>query len=1234
MRKRVRKSVPRPALRWVRGSSLTYLRALAILLVLPHGRADYPISSSSSLWDGDLCSVVLGNPRRPSRFVAPHRQFLFVVALSLHETGVRMSYHGRSFHMSRLALHLLGPPRVERDGEPVRIAGRKALALLAYLAVTGRNHRRETLATLLWPELDHSRARAELRRALSTLRRTLGDICLRVDQGTVELSPDQDVWLDVGELRRQLVACNAHGHPAEEVCADCVPLLQKAGELFEGDFLEGFTLRDSAEFDEWQFFETEGLRDQLANVLQRLVHWHSSQGSYDEAIVYARRRLSLDPLRESSHRELMRLYAQARQRAAALRQYRECERVLDEELGVAPSEETTTLYEQIRTRPEERETPTAAPATPQPRHNLPARLTTFIGREAILSAIVERLEDPVCRLLTLVGPGGGGKTRLALEAGAAQLASFEDGVFFVSLAPLRSVESIEPAAATALGLSLSGAGDPREQLLAYLRRKHLLLILDNFEHLLDGVELVVDVLEAAPNVKVLATSRARLKVEGEQPFPVAGMNYPQLLSSMSVDVGQFSALKLFLGRARRAQPGFELTDGNLPEVVRICRLVGGMPLGIVLAAAWIEILSPAEIADEIEQSLDFLETDLRAVPERQRSMRAVFDHSWSLLTERQREVCQALSVFRGGFTRQAAQRVVGATLRELKALVDRSLVQRSPAGRYEMHELLRQYAEDKLVASPAASEEAHDGHCGYYIAALERWDTDRKGPRMPGAYAGMTSEIDNLRAAWNFAVERGQAKRLSASTMGLYMFYWLSGYHRDSEAAFEAAAKRLNGMHSPDALRALAKMLSVRGFMSQAVAPIEARHCVEQALELLGSPALEGQDTREERAIVLWAMAAVAGTGGDSLLATRLTEQRLALCRELGDKAEIARALGGLGFAASKRRDYDEASKRFEESIPASHAIGDMRGIGVVYDLSGIVAMKRGQLAEAIEYFEKAIPILWETHDVPTLLEVDSLLASALALAGKFERARPALERSLAAFGHTENTEACSNKAALGWVEMHLGQYGRARAHAETALALGRGFDDGDTIVQSLYFLGCVALAEAELHAVGTKAWVTNRPGAREAYAQARRLSQECVARCQEGVDPGLMIWPLSTLAAAERRLGNLDRAGQHLAEALQLCVDTGAHLFWLPLGPLPMIALLLADAGEHERAVELYALASRYPYVANSRWFEDVFGRHIDAVAATLPPDVAEAARERGRARDLQATVKELLAELEGWDA
>lgn len=349
--------------------------------------------------------------------------------------------------MSRLAVYLFGAPRLELDGTPVRIDRTKAVALLAYLAATGTRHSRDALATLLWPESDQRRARAGLRRALAALKEGLGEGWLDVDRESAGLNPEADLWLDVEQFRHLLAACEAHEHPGQEMCPDCLPLLTRAEKLCRGEFLAGFTLPDSLAFDEWQFFQTEGLRDRLASVLQRLVSWHSAQGEtqYEQAIAFARRWLALDPLHEPAQRRLMTLYARAGRRSAALRQYRSCMRVLEEELGVPPSEETSALYQRIRAeraRPEEKEIaippraasrPAAVPAFLKHRAApAQARGHVFVARERQMEQLDGYLDAALSdhgQVVFITGGPGRGKTALMTAFGRRAMQAHPDLLF-------------------------------------------------------------------------------------------------------------------------------------------------------------------------------------------------------------------------------------------------------------------------------------------------------------------------------------------------------------------------------------------------------------------------------------------------------------------------------------------------------------------------------------------------------------------------------------------------------------------------------------------------------------------------------------------------------------------------------------------------------------------------------------------------------------------------------------
>ena len=420
-------------------------------------------------------------------------------------------------------------------------------------------------------------------------------------------------------------------------------------------------------------------------------------------------------------------------------------------------------------------------------YNLPAQPTSFIGREPEIAEIVGVLNDVNCRLLTLLGPGGIGKTRLSIESiDRLTTSRFEHGIFYVPLAPLTSADDIVTTVIGVLGIMIGDKGTPQEELVKFLTQRNLLLVMDNFEHVLDGADLVADILNVAPDVKILVTSREALNLQQEWVWQVKGMRFPE--NTTLDDIDQYSALKLFLDRARRVQHNFSAVD-NQACAIRICQLVDGMPLAIELSASWLKTLSCHDIISQIEHGIDFLSTRTRDITERHRSIRAVFDHSWNLLSLDERAVFSRLSVFRGGFTRDVAEKVATADLLTLSRLVEKSMVRRDETGRYDVHELLRQYAEEKLDAI-GDKDRTISAYTAFFSEFMREHTIDIKGRRQLEGLNEIEADWDNIVAAWYRALRIINYEALNNMMEGLALYCDMRAHYQLGEHLFQYAREQ------------------------------------------------------------------------------------------------------------------------------------------------------------------------------------------------------------------------------------------------------------------------------------------------------------------------------------------------------------------------------------------------------------------------------------------------------------
>lgn len=824
--------------------------------------------------------------------------------------------------MRELQLSLLGKLQVQRDGEFISgFVSAKAQALLCYLAVTARPHEREILATLLWGDLPDAEARANLRTVLANLRKLVGPY-LKVERDVISFNRASPYWLDV-ELFETLLAASTSGS---------LQLAGQAIELYRGNFLEGFTVRNAPDFEAWQRQQQEHFHQMAIQALKLASAQHMEQGEFAAAIDYTRRLLALEPWQEETHRQLMLLLAKSEQRSAALAQYDLCRQTLAAELGVEPAAETQALYERLKKA-----------GAPRP-HNLPPPSTPFVGRVQELAQLSQYLEQSERRLITLAGLGGVGKTRLALQAASTNLSLFQDGVFFVALAAVNSWEMLVAHVAGAMNLSLSGAAEPFTQLLNQLQTRELLLVLDNFEQLSDQALRLVDFLRAAPRIKLLVTSREQLGLQEEWVVHVEGLPYPVDPPANVADARAYGAIAFFEQQARRVQADFTLTPANQTDIIRLCRLLNGLPLGLELAATWLPLLTCAEIITEIQHDLDFLESSLQNSPARHRSMRAVLESSWHLLPGAEREVLKRLSVFQGGFQREAAQKVAGASPSQLLSLLNKSFLRRSDTGRYDMHELIRQFAAEKLAESPLEQAATLDQHARYYAEFWQEWAKQAERDRESEALAKLSAEVENIHLGWQRAISSDQTQA------NIYSYWYMGG---------------------PDLSGAL----------------------YQKGLAILQPPTPDW-----DRGVSLHQQGLLAYQRGQYATARQHLKTSLAILKAVDDLVYVTRSEVILGMMAYDLGDYTEVETLLRQSLIPLKTQGEHRYRSYALGYLGQISLRLGQpnLIEIKEMLTQSLVISREIKNRAAVAHILLNLAGLLHLTGQQLEARQLLQESAA----------------------------------------------------------------------------------------------------------------------------------------------------------------------------------------------------------------------------------------------
>lgn len=749
---------------------------------------------------------------------------------------------------------------------------------------------------------------------------------------------------------------------------------------------------------------------------------------------------------------------------------------------------------------------------PAPRTvNLPSPPTALVGREKELAAIARIFNTEECRLMTLTGPGGIGKTRLAIEFATRQIPAFPGGLYYVPLTSLKSAHLIVPAIADAIGMTFSGPVDTKEQLFGYLGShtdQSLLFVLDNMEHLLAGSQtpqdelrataLIVEFLQRLPNVKFLVTSRERLNLQGEWTYEIHGLSTPPAAFEGSLE--DYGASALFIQSARRASADFTVSPQEQPAIIRICRFVEGIPLAIELATGWIGVLTCTEIAQEVETNIDLLASSWRDIPSRHRSIRATFDHSWRLLTEEERDALRQLSVFNGGFDRLAADRIAGASLPVLASLVTKSLVRRTESGRYDLHELIRQYA-SAYLQEDALKNETQARHCRYYLAFARDREKALKSGKQQETLRELIVESDNIRAAWVCAIQSELWAPLGEAARCLGWMFEVSGLLNDGIEQFEMLIQALKKRpESAIRNRVLGQAHTHRGMLIFRKGMFDrASQLLEEALRLLRSV-----DDCNLLAEPLVYLGVISYLTGDLDRSRQLFDEGLVYAQNSGDRWYIAYAIFNLGHLDSLVGCYSEGYERMFAGLSIWRELGDPHSISLGINFISPSMIALGRYEEARALLEESIRLCEMTGHRWGMGTAYRFLGLAyLAQEGYLEQAKECLRKSLEVHsGIVIGWDIALSLIYLGEAAMKGGDMEGAERYYLDALGVAKEAHSMPLALDALMGLACIYARRGDRKLVfELSQYVQSHPKSSfEGRQRANRLLSEID---RAGEDPG-----------------------------------------------------------------------------------------------------------------------------------
>lgn len=929
-----------------------------------------------------------------------------------------------------LSFSLLGHVEVIYQGKRLHyVRSLKELAVLIYLAQMGTSQPRDGIADLLWHSSSPKQALSNLRTALARLQPQIGE-ALQVTSRSLALAPNIQQHVDSLALLQTLATIGP-------VSPDSITTLQNTLAAYKGDFLANFHLQNAPHFEEWVATTREHIHREVVAGYKRLAEYIASVGECERGIAVTRRWLQIDPLNETAHTTLLQFLLATGDSREALAHYQRSAELLRMELGIEPPAAMTALINNLQPRR------AAVPRLVTARHNLPAQHDRFVGREAAQRSIHMRLDQAWCRLVTLVGPGGMGKTRLAAMVARERLRQYPDGVWLVDLADVdatdeNAAEAIAVEIAAALDLRFAGTATPEKQVLDYVQHKHVLLILDNFEHVLAGSQIVLEITQRCEHVQLLVTSREALRLRAEWVVALGGLSYP---SSASDDTPT-EAVELFSARWEQ-QHAATLAGDELAAVRAICHMVEGLPLAIELAAALTRRDTACSIANSLHNGFDALTASMRDRPQRHKSMQVVFEMSWRTLAPALQQVLACLSVFRGGFTAGAAHEVASADAGHLAALVDKSLLSyRAGSERYALHPVIRAFAAAKHLANDGATER----HARFFLALLAAHAAPLQGLSPQGSMALLEPDIENIRFAWQASITQRRADLLIRALPALSSYYQLRGLSREGEATMHAttdAAARWNAGGVALATRASVERARFQNRLGQYWPAMQSAQAV---LKLAAACA----DRWAEGMAQVWWGESLWRLGKYDTARTTL-DHALAVAQVIDSTEIVGWVHHQLGIIDDIQGYYEAAHEHLRRACDAWRSLGNATTLSVSLNSLGLVCHHQGNLRQAREFMEHALRLCEQIDN----RHLQALLFNNLSIVAIEQREymqaqdylQHGLDLAISSGNVTGQAEMYNN---LGRNALLQGHYSRAAEYQEQALQISEQLGNRSTMATAM----------------------------------------------------------------------------------------------------------------------------------------------------------------------------------------